>query len=203
MKAVCNFAEWDPRPEFKLGSKDIEGQLTYLGSKVWRHPHIEIVEKEIPKPGPTEVLIEVNWQQQLSFLPGFLNGLGIYANYTYTKSSADLPDRADSILPGQSGSVGNLALTYEKYGFTARFGVNYHGKYIWAVGEDEDSDIYYDSRMQFDFSASQRLFEDFRVYVEAINLSNRPLRYYIGDTLRPIKREFYSWWMHAGIKWSL
>lgn len=59
MKAVCNFAEWDPRPEFKLGSKDIEGQLTYLGSKVWRHPHIEIVEKEIPKPGPTEVLIEV------------------------------------------------------------------------------------------------------------------------------------------------
>ena len=59
MKTVCNFAKWDPRPEFKLGSKDIDGQLTYLGSKVWRHPRIEIVEKEIPKPDPTEVLIEV------------------------------------------------------------------------------------------------------------------------------------------------
>ena len=27
-------ADWDPKPEFQLGSKDIEGKLTYLGSKV-------------------------------------------------------------------------------------------------------------------------------------------------------------------------
>jgi len=59
MKAVCNFADWDPRSDFKLGKKDIDGKLTYLGSKVWRNPHIEIIEKEVPKPGPTEVLIEV------------------------------------------------------------------------------------------------------------------------------------------------
>ena len=59
MKTVCNYAEWDPRPGFKLGSKDIDGKLTYLGSKVWRNPHIEIVEKDVPEPGPTEVLIEV------------------------------------------------------------------------------------------------------------------------------------------------
>jgi threonine dehydrogenase-like Zn-dependent dehydrogenase len=59
METVSLFAKWDPKPEFKLGSKDIEGMLTYLGSKVWRYPHIEIVEKEIPVPGLTEVLIEV------------------------------------------------------------------------------------------------------------------------------------------------
>jgi threonine dehydrogenase-like Zn-dependent dehydrogenase len=59
MNTVSLFAEWDPKPEFKLGAKDVEGKLTYLGSKVWRYPHIEIVEKEVPVPGPTEVLIEV------------------------------------------------------------------------------------------------------------------------------------------------
>lgn len=59
MKTVCNYADWDPRPGFELGLKDIDGKLTYLGSKVWRNPHIEIVEKDVPKPGPTEVLIEV------------------------------------------------------------------------------------------------------------------------------------------------
>jgi len=53
------FANWDPKPEFKLGYKDIEGKLTYLGSKVWRYPHIKMVEKEVPVPGPTEALIEV------------------------------------------------------------------------------------------------------------------------------------------------
>lgn len=59
MKTVCLKADWDPKRGFKLGSKDIEGKLTYLGSKVWRNPNMEMVEKEIPVPGPTEVLIEV------------------------------------------------------------------------------------------------------------------------------------------------
>jgi len=59
MKAVTLFADWKPKPGFKLGAKDIDGKLTYLGSKVWCNPRIDIVEKEIPVPGPTEVLIEV------------------------------------------------------------------------------------------------------------------------------------------------
>lgn len=59
MKAVRLYADWDPRPEFKLGIKDIEGKQTYLGSKVWRNPEIRIEEVDIPKPGHGEVLIEV------------------------------------------------------------------------------------------------------------------------------------------------
>ena len=59
MRAVNIVADWDPKPGFKLGAKDIDGKLTYLGSKVWRNPRTEIVEKNVPKPGPTEVLIEV------------------------------------------------------------------------------------------------------------------------------------------------
>lgn len=59
MRAVSLNADWDPKADFTLGSKDIEGKLTYLGSKVWRNPRIEIVEKEVPVPGPEEVLIEV------------------------------------------------------------------------------------------------------------------------------------------------
>ncbi|MEE8479502.1 MAG: scyllo-inosose 3-dehydrogenase [Candidatus Neomarinimicrobiota bacterium] len=59
MKAVVLNADWDPKPDFELGSKDVEGKLTYLGSKVWRNPKIEILEKDKPMPGPTEVLIEV------------------------------------------------------------------------------------------------------------------------------------------------
>ncbi len=59
MKAVTLVADWDPRPDFKLGAKDIEGKQTYLGSKVWRNPRLEIREYDIPKPGKGEVLIEV------------------------------------------------------------------------------------------------------------------------------------------------
>ncbi|MBU1100376.1 MAG: alcohol dehydrogenase catalytic domain-containing protein [Bacteroidetes bacterium] len=59
MRTVSLHATWDPKPDFVLGQKDVEGKSTYLGSKVWRNPEIKIVEKEVSDPGPTEVIIEV------------------------------------------------------------------------------------------------------------------------------------------------
>jgi len=59
MRAVTLHAQWAPKPEFKLGSKDIENVQTYLGSLVWKNPTISIDQHDIPEPGPDEVLIEV------------------------------------------------------------------------------------------------------------------------------------------------
>ncbi len=60
MRVLVLSAKWDPKPDFKLGVRDIEGRLTYLGSKVWRYPEVSIVEKEIPRiANSDEVLIEV------------------------------------------------------------------------------------------------------------------------------------------------
>ncbi|PLV59142.1 scyllo-inosose 3-dehydrogenase [Thermotoga sp. KOL6] len=60
MKAVRLHAKWDPRSGFKLGPKDVEGKLTWLGSKVWRYPEIKV--EEVPEPKiekPTEIIIKV------------------------------------------------------------------------------------------------------------------------------------------------
>lgn len=59
MRTITLFAEWQPKGEFKLGLKDIEGKLTYLGSQAWRNPGLKIMEKDIPEISPTEVLIKV------------------------------------------------------------------------------------------------------------------------------------------------
>ena len=59
MKTVVLSAEWSPKPEFKLGPKDIDGKLSYLGSQVWRHPTLSVQEKDFPEIGPTQCLIEV------------------------------------------------------------------------------------------------------------------------------------------------
>ena len=50
MRGVTLFADWDPRPDFVLGPKDIEGKQTYLGSRVWRNPRVKIEDVEIPQP---------------------------------------------------------------------------------------------------------------------------------------------------------
>ncbi len=60
MKAVRLHAQWSPKPDFKIGPKDVEGKVTWLGSKVWRYPEVKV--EEIPQPEikkPTEVLIKV------------------------------------------------------------------------------------------------------------------------------------------------
>jgi hypothetical protein len=55
MKGVTLVADWEPKPDFTLGSKDVDGRQTYLGSLVYRNPRIEIREYDIPIPGPSEV----------------------------------------------------------------------------------------------------------------------------------------------------
>ncbi len=59
MPGVTLIADWQPKPGFRLGAKDIEGRQTYLGSQVWRNPRLEIREYDIPAPGPEQVLVEV------------------------------------------------------------------------------------------------------------------------------------------------
>jgi len=146
---------------------------------------------------------EIHWQQHLTFLPGVLKNLGIYGNYTYTTSTATVGEREDLPLAGQSASMANFALSYEQGGFSGRLSMNYHGKYLSELGEDEDEDIYYDNHIQWDFSASQKLFGKLQVYAQAINLNDSYLRYYLGKSNRPIQRESYSWWINAGLKFSL
>jgi len=58
MKTVVLDARWEPKKDFKLGKKDIEGKLTYLGNQVWRNPKLKVAEKDVPKIGPTEVLVK-------------------------------------------------------------------------------------------------------------------------------------------------
>jgi len=59
MTAVRLYADWDPKPDFKLGAKDVDRKQTYLGSKVWRKPELKIEKVPVPTPGPGEVLIDI------------------------------------------------------------------------------------------------------------------------------------------------
>ncbi len=147
--------------------------------------------------------VEINWQQQFTFLPGWLSGFGIYANYTYTQSDADLLFRERSLLPGQASNAGNLALTYQKYGLTARLALNYNGKFIDEIGKTEDFDEWRDDHVQLDFSGSYRVARNLDFFLEVINITNEPRRDYMGIPSRTIQRDFYSFWMNAGFRWRM
>ncbi len=146
--------------------------------------------------------VELNWQQQFTFLPGFWSGFGIYGNYTHTESEADLLFREWTTLPGQASDSGNLAFTYEGFGLDARISMNFNGKYIDEVGDSPEEDEIIDDHLQWDFSANYNLTPQIGLYLNAINLNNEPRRDYLGRTNRPIQRELYSWWTTFGARFT-
>ncbi|MDX1636638.1 MAG: TonB-dependent receptor [Balneolaceae bacterium] len=150
---------------------------------------------------------ELNLQQQLTFLPGFASGFGVYANYTYSWSEANLITEDGTArtvsLPGQAENTGNPALSYEKYGFSGRISLSYAGAFIDELRDSSENDRIYDEHVQLDFSASQRVAPGVNVFLELINLTNEHLRYYNGVSSRPEQQEFYSWWGNLGVKFNL
>ncbi len=128
------------------------------------------------------------------------SGFGVYFNYTYANSNANYSTRADTELQGQSKNVGNLALIFEKSGFSGRLSFNYNGKALFEVAETAANDLYVDDHMQLDFSAQMDITKNVALYLEAINLTNEPYRVYEGSKDWTRQAEYYSWWGTIGVK---
>jgi TonB-dependent receptor len=149
---------------------------------------------------------EIAWQQQLTFLPGFFNGFGIYLNYTYVQSKFTVPgveSERQVALPEMRPHVGNFSLSYEKFGFSGRISAYFYDDYITDLASDPIDDEYEMNRMQIDFSASQKVSNNISVFTGISNLNNSPSGDYFGTPDRPQTDFTYSWWGTLGFRYNL
>lgn len=148
---------------------------------------------------------EIAWQQQFTFLPGFANGFGVFANYTYVNSSFEVPGE-ESVrkvaLPEMRPSVGNFALSYEKYGFSGRLALNFYETFISELADEEANDLMEKGRTQLDFSASQKINKNFTVFIGLSNITNSQVRFDFGDG-RPNDYKYYARWGNIGVKYTI
>jgi TonB-dependent receptor len=152
--------------------------------------------------------IELAAQRQLDFLPGFWKGFGLYANYTYTTSSVsdfriEGRENDDIPLPGTANHTLNGSLSYDSKRFSFRTSVSYSSAYIDEFGEEAFYDRYYDKAIQLDMNANFSITPKFKVYAEANNLLNQPLRYYQGISSRTMQAEYYNARFQFGLKIDL
>lgn len=146
--------------------------------------------------------LELAYQDRFSKLPSFWNGFGVFFNFTFTDSSADYPQRASTRLQGQAAQVGNLALSYEKFGFSGAISANYNSEYILEVAEEASEDIWLDKHLQIDFRGRYQLTEQWSIFMELVNLTNEPYRVYEGVSDRTRQEELYGWWGTFGFRWD-
>lgn len=169
---------------------------------------------------------ELQAQFNFTFLPGFWSNFGIYTNYTYTDSKAFVNQRfpanySDAVvvfgeddlslfssdseqeeitLPGQARHATNIALTYTGKRLYGRLVANYNDAFLYRLGADQDLDEYYDAAWRLDLTLNFKLSPNVTAFVDMINLTNAPLRYYLGTPDRIQQQEYYSWWGRVGVK---
>lgn len=147
--------------------------------------------------------LELGYTQALKFLPAPFDGLLVSANYTWTNSEAKLPFRDDKLsLPRQSDRVGNLALGYEKYGFSARISATYRSAFLDSIEELDDPrfDRYADANLQLDFTGGYQITDYARLYVNIVNITDEPFYAYFGADRYASQFEQYGITGELGVK---
>ena len=144
--------------------------------------------------------LELNAQTNLTFLPGVLKGISLYANYTYAYSKADAQLRKGLRLPGQAEHTANGSLSYNYKGFTLQGNINYNGAYTVSLGANDANDVIRNDRVQVDLNTSLKLSKRVTVYAEVVNLTNAPQIDYLGDRSRVYTIQYYSFSGRTGVK---
>ena len=141
---------------------------------------------------------EVALQQQLT------DNLNLAANYTFTDSETDsVEGRSDVPLVGAVENMYNVSLAYETGKLFVRASYNYAGEQLDELGGDAWEDRYYDEQKFLDLNASYNLTDKVRLFAEAKNLTNQPLRYYQGEKAKTMQLEYYQMSWNLGLKIDL
>jgi TonB-dependent receptor len=169
---------------------------------------------------------EIQAQTKFEMLPGLLKNFGVFLTYTFTESDAYISkrypqnekdvvfafddynsdfftnsDETETIpLPGQAKHTVNASLFYESPKFYIKVSANYHTAFLDELGNDSGLDVYYDKSLHVDFTANYQLTGNLNFFVDVINLTDEPLRYYMGSKDYFKQQEFYSWWGRVGLK---
>lgn len=146
--------------------------------------------------------VELNWQQVFAMLPSPMDGLGVFANYTYADSKADLPFGFGEVrLPGQSDHTYNAGVFYEFGGFSTRLAYNWRSKYVDSIDlAGREFDIYWDERGQLDFTVSYQATRSIQLYGEGSNLTDSRANRFRGETSRVYEREGFGRFYQIGVR---
>jgi TonB-dependent receptor len=170
---------------------------------------------------------EVQAQFKFELLPGFWRRFGLFSNYTFTEANAFIPKRVPAnyseaiiinpveddltaffedesseqiSLPGQAAHSANVGLFYDYKKLFIRLSSNYQSDFLIQIGPDPDFDVYYDAALRLDLTANYQVKKGISVFIDAINITDTPLRYYMGKQDNIQKLEYYSWWTRFGLR---
>jgi TonB-dependent receptor len=120
---------------------------------------------------------EIAFTRKFSKLPAPFDGFLVNANATFSDSDAEIALRDSDIpLPGQSDTVWNLVLGYEKGPLSMRVSSTFTGERLDELVEPDDAafDRYQSDHFQIDFAATWEVTDAWQLQFEAVNINDEP-----------------------------
>ncbi|USQ96596.1 TonB-dependent receptor [Caulobacter sp. RL271] len=191
--------EWYPAPTTAVTGaifvKKMDDYITAQNTTIQVPGRGDILLSTSVNGGDAEIKgFEAAYNQQLSFLPGLLDGLGVQASVTLVDSKANYFAGNRQIkddLVGLSKRSWNLVGYYEKGPVSARLGWFWRSRYLSSIGSTTTAQSYVDAYGSLDGSLSYQITPQYAVTLEGSNLSNE-IRYLYGKT-KDQPMEIYHW----------
>jgi iron complex outermembrane recepter protein len=122
---------------------------------------------------------ELAYQQQLTFLPGWLGGFGVYANYTRMDTKGDYGTNtvtSTNQVAGFYPEMGNAGVSYIRSPVSIRVQFNYVSRYLNTFSSSQARLYYRLARPTLDIKTVYNLSDHFDFYLDVTNLFAQPDR---------------------------
>jgi TonB-dependent receptor len=155
-----------------LGPGGIDGEGTYANYRLSQTRNIGSARVEG---------VELRYDQQFSFLPGFWRGFGLNSNYTYLRTEGNFGTVTTTrLLAGFRPRTANVGLSYKSHAFMANLIANWTDRYFFnepATGFR----IFNQSRTLVDLKLQYRINKRYEVFLDTFNLFDEPAREEISE----------------------
>jgi TonB-dependent receptor len=150
--------------------------------------------------------VELGYQQQFTFLPGWLDGFGFQGNYTIIDGEFDTATRKGIPFPGTSEGIINASFYYEKFGFSGRVSYQWRDRWLDTLGGlgvgAGTGDEYRKEYENLDVSLRYQLSDNLTLFADLANLTNEKYIVYQGTEQQPTEVEQIGARYLAGVRFN-
>jgi TonB-dependent receptor len=146
--------------------------------------------------------LEVAYQQQFTFLPGFWRGLGFYANYTRLLTRGDYGGATVTTqVAGFVPKTGNVALTYLGAGFNLRLNAVWRSEYLVTNSANPALVVYQEPKLQLNLKTRYNFSRATSIFCDIENFNKSPItETWVGSKDRPNQTRIVVAKVVAGIQ---
>ena len=148
---------------------------------------------------------ELSYRQFYDFLPGWLGGFGMEANFTFMSGKQSNPDGSNGPFLGQSKNAFNLVGMYERNGIYARLAYSWRDKFLAeSPYRATQHELWVAPLKTLDLSLGYEINKNTTVSLDVTNLLNQAYHDYFDkdpSLVRDVR--YYDRTVAVGLRWKL